>query len=452
MSDLGIELLDCLRALRAVARELQHEIGEPLPEPNLRMARLQAAVASLGQARPTKSLRCPEEYVKQWNKFLEDEDNPLENRAVRYLCWQPEVATNQTFQYYLDHDHIDLNARSMQGLVRSCHSHWSPAFAKSQVVTRVRNRLETYEGGNSLLLRWKKSSTVIMGPKGAEEFGAEMVRKVQGIKSYCESWGITDETSAYVQAAVLHAAEVCRDQVARVLVMRQYLLAELLPWSAWPPDVFKHEVSQLVLHPATTQLPDLKESVRRFVLSDARLGDPRLPRNRLNWAGMGSAERQVIEWLSQLDIVFFFESVLSRGRDPHGRKDFWLRYVSSVVRSRPLLTRDDRYRLEAILKQKDRELAHFGSMDGPASAFLLDFGPLLAVEFSAVGNACYLYRKNDIEKVVPDFWSLQPYDPTDLKQRDLSLERIVHRKSGGGWQEAVAQTLARFGIRSGARR
>ena len=157
MSDLSTELLDCLRALHAVARELQREIDEPLPEPNLRLGRLQAAVASLGQARPTKSLRCPEEYVKQWNKFLEDENHPLENRAVRYLCWQPEIATNQTFQYYLDHDHIDLNARSMQGLVRSCHSHWSPAFAKSQVVTRVRNRLETYEGGNSLLSRWKQS-------------------------------------------------------------------------------------------------------------------------------------------------------------------------------------------------------------------------------------------------------------------------------------------------------
>ena len=46
-----------------------------------------------------------------------------------------------------------------------------------------------------------------MGPKGAEEFGAEMVRKVQGIKAYCETWGITDETSAYVQAAVRHAAD-----------------------------------------------------------------------------------------------------------------------------------------------------------------------------------------------------------------------------------------------------
>lgn len=452
----GSELTDSFHALRAMARELEREIGEPLLAPNLRLARLQAAVASLGQARPTRSLRCPEEYVKQWNEFLRNEQCPLEPRAVRYLCWQPEVATSQRFQYYLDHDDVDLNARSLQGLVRSCHARWSPEFAKSQVVTRVRDRVETYKGTNRLLSRWKENSTLILGPKGCEEFGAEMVEKLEGIKPHCDSWGIADETSAYVQVAVRQAAEICRDQIDRVPEMRQYLLAELLRWTGWTPDEFKQEVGKIILHPAMTHAADLKESVTRFVLNDGRLGDPRLPHNRLNWVGMGEAEHRVIEWLSQLDIVFFFESVLPRGKDPHGRKDFWLRYVSRVARSRPLLSWNDRYRLEGILKQKGQELAHFGSVSGFTSAFLLDFGPVLAIEFSAVGNACYLYNRNESVKIVPDFYTSKSFNLGELKQQDLCLKRIIHkmRKSAWhtGWEEEAQRTLATLGIRPWDRR
>ena len=138
----------------------------------------------------------------------------------------------------------------------------------------------------------------------------------------------------------------------------------------------------------------------------------------------------MIEWLSQLDIVFFFESVLPKGEDPQGRKEFWLRYVTSIVRSRPLLRREDKERLKRDLKEKGLELSHVGSMDewSTASAFLLDFGPLLAIEFSETGNACYIYRKNDVDKIIPDFWTSQLFVQRKLRRRDLPHERIVHRQ------------------------
>jgi len=454
MPDAGSELRDALDFLKTAALRLERESHKPLPDPSLRLANLREVVAALGIAKPAQRVHCPEEYVQQWEEFLKDRRDSLKDRAVRYLCWQPEVATDKTFQYYLDHEQIPLNARSLQGIVHSCHSRWSPEFAKGQVVTRVRDRLETYKGGNRVLQRWKENSTIVLGPKGAELLGVDMLQKVSAIKSQCELWGISDETSAYVQAAVRHASQVCRDQMDRVPEMRRYMLDELLPWNGWPPGEFKSEVSRTVLHPAASKVAEVRESVTRFVLNDPRLGDPRLPHNRLNWSGVGGAER-VIEWLSQLDIVFFFESVLPKGKDPHGRKAFWLRYVSRVVRSRPLLNWDDRSRLQAVLKQKGHNVAHFGSMDGPTSAFLLDFGSLLAIEFSVVNNACYFYRKNDIEKIMPDFWTSRPVIWTSLKERGLCVSWVVHRKSksawhGGGWEEKATNILAQFGIRQGA--
>lgn len=455
------ELAESLRSLQLFARELAQRVNNPVREPQQYLTNLRKAVITLGQIRPARSIYCPEEYVKQWKDFQEDQAKQLQRRAIRYLCWQPDVATSQPFQYFLDQNHVNLNARSLQGLVRSCHSHWSPEFAKSQVVIRVRDRLNKYGGTNALLSQWKEGSGVILGLKGAEEFGAEMIETLRPIKQHCEFWGIADETSAYVQVAVRYAAKVCRDQMDRVPGMRQYLLEELLAWNGWVQNVFKEEISQTVLHLATTQSEDVRESVRRFVLNDARLGDPRHSRNRLNWVGVSEAEQRVIEWLSKLDIVFFFESVLPKGEDPQGRKEFWLQYVPSIKKSRPLLRREDKERLQRDLREKGLKLIDAGSMDewSTASAFLLDFGPLLVIEFSETGNACYMYRKNDVDKIIPDFWTSKPFVQRQLRRKDLVEKRIVHRQRksswhGPGWEHEAANTLAgpKFNIRPGDRR
>ena len=454
------DLLDEFRALSDVAHALEREARRSSPDLSQTFKNLQAAVLSLGQAKATRSLHCPEEYVNQWKTYVQSEEARLEGRAIRYLCWEPEIATSQRFQHYLDQDHLDLNARALQGLVRCCHAQWSLEFARNQAVTRVRDRLERYKGPNRLLSRWRDNSSIILGPKGAEEFGAEMIQRLQTIKQHCETWGIGDETSLYVQAAVRHATDVCRNQMDRIPTLRDYLFAELFPWNGWAPGLFKLEVSRTILHPSTTQSADVQECVRRFVLDDARLGDPRRANeNRLKWVGISEAERRVIEWLSQLDIVFFFESVLPKGEDPQGRKEFWLQYVSAIKKSRPLLRREDKERLQRDLRETGLKLVHAGSMDewSTASAFLLDFGPLMVIEFSETGNACYVYRQKDVEKVLADFWTSQPFAQRKLRRRDLAHERIVHRQRkspwhSGGWEESAAQLLARFDIRPGRTR
>jgi hypothetical protein len=171
MPDVGSELRDALDFLKTAALQLECESHKPLLDPSLCLANLREVLTALGIAKPAQRVHCPEEYVQQWEEFLKDRRDSLKARAVRYLCWQPEVATDKTFQYYLDHEHIPLNARSLQGIVHSCHSRWSPEFAKGQVVTRVRDRLETYKGGNRVLQRWKENSTIVLGPKGAELLG-----------------------------------------------------------------------------------------------------------------------------------------------------------------------------------------------------------------------------------------------------------------------------------------
>lgn len=285
---------------------------------------------------------------------------------------------------------------------------------------------------------------MILGSRGAEDFADEMVKNLQPIKSYCDSWGI-EEPSLYVQQAMQHAALCSRERLTQDTRLSQYLLREILAWSVWPIEQFKVEVSATILHPAV-QPETFREPLIAFVLQDDRLGDPRLPRNRPNWLGVADqARRRLIEWLSRADINFFFEHCLPRGMDPHGRKPFWLRYVRSRdLVSRPLLNWEDKSRLQTILRQNREQVGHFGTIDGATSAFLLDFGPVVVIEFSRAGNACHIYEKRVIDRVISDFWAVQPFTIHRLKQKSLCIERVVHRV---GWQQEMISILARYGIR-----
>ena len=128
------------------------------------------------------------------------------------------------------------------------------------------------------------------------------------------------------------------------------------------------------------------------------------------------------------------------------------------MRSRPLLNWKDKSRLRANLNPKEWELLNFGSMLDPnTSAFLLDFGRVIAVEFSGYGNACYFYERSEFDSMVPDFWSANVFQSYTLKQRKRKFVKVDHKKPrhasyGGGWEEQTAQNLAKRDIRPGGQR
>ncbi|MGD0076232.1 MAG: EH signature domain-containing protein, partial [Candidatus Binataceae bacterium] len=106
-------------------------------------------------------------------------------------------------------------------------------------------------------------------------------------------------------------------------------------------------------------------------------------------------------------------------------------------------------------KVKDKEkVGNFGRMVSvyagatgqDTSAFLLDFGTVVAIEFSKVGNACYLYEKQAAEKVIPDFWSSKPFSASELKKRPIAALRVPH-DSQGKWRHYLEMKLAQYGVR-----
>src|SRR5579862_3959710 len=113
----GLTLLEALRVLQISARELKQEAERPVTPAGESLRKLSKVIEMLGHARQARPARSSPEYEKQWEEILSGNRESLEPRAVRHLCWSPAVATDRSFQYFLDRSDSVLNARSLQGLI-----------------------------------------------------------------------------------------------------------------------------------------------------------------------------------------------------------------------------------------------------------------------------------------------------------------------------------------------
>jgi len=247
---------------------------------------------------------------------------------------------------------------------------------------------------------------------------------------------------------VTAAAATCRKQMDGGLPLTKFLTEHILRWKGWDEGALKSEFSDCISSPPAGQYEDLREGLKRFGLD--HFGDPRLPANQARWTGVRrQSQDEFLRGLSREDIVFFFEHVLPRGLDPHGRKDFWLKYVGRVRRSRPLLCSEDAFRLRSLERKGQQKIGHYGRMEGITSAFLLDFGEVLIVEFSAVGNACYVYDRAGAETlgIGTNFWKPTPFSVFTLKHKRACIGHMAHRLTV--WREKMSMLLAQYGIRPG---
>ena len=163
-------------------------------------------------------------------------------------------------------------------------------------------------------------------------------------------------------------------------------------------------------------------------------------------AGVADGVRREAETLFRTRAERFFN-----GMDLVKREDF------DAVREMASKAREENARLEARIQVRS---ASFGRIHhGATSAFLLDFGSVLAIEFSQPGNACYCFSRQLADEVVPDFWSQESFNLFDFKRTDLvpslnweNLEtrvlsrgfRFAHHST---WEEKATRQLATMGIR-----
>ncbi len=383
----------------------------------------------------------PPNYRIQWELFRQGKSTDIDNIAIKWLCSESDIVHDPKFADYLFRNVDVARAKVIRGLVGSLHQKWNQKLPKKEITEYTAKQLASYLGNDRALVKWKKDVITIIGENGSTEFAKKYILKeLKSPKEASKEWAL-NEFSEYLYSAVAYAMDECIEKVTSSSDINDYLFETLFTWPGWESDrsVLDSSVKKLVFH------PEVNRSLKKLlsaILSHPLLGDPRLPANRNKWMGVDpSARQQFIQWLSAADIHFFFDHVLKK-QDPHGRRAFWLKYVPKLIGCRSLLS------VTVALELRGNKDISFGLLSDTQNkaAFILDFGKIVAVEFSGVG-CVYLFKREEFDKSIRDMWSDQSIRECVLKNQNLPQERRIRHK-GSTWEDKVEKVLASNGIRA----
>ena len=383
-----------------------------------------------------------ENLLEKWAQFLSsNRETPLTLRDIRNLCWEPRVALQPAFQEVLERQEKSLSASSIQGLVFSYHSEYTKVAGDSGIeglITRLINGRGQFM---SSLAPWRAQLPSILGHNAASAMAEKITKPGVDFQQSFQAERIFPNTTFAAHAAskaVLNYVDIfstmTSDEVA-------HLYNSIISAPLIERDTYKRAVSRLILQPIHERNEDLRRQLLAYIMTGSGLRDPRI--HIETWIGFDeSAKQRVIQWLSSQEIDFFFGLLIGRA-DPHGRKAFWMEYVSKIYRSRALLSLRDRESYQRQLRElAERGTTYANLKSAASSAFILDFGRLVVVEFSTVGSV-YFYDQTSFQRILPEFWSGES-SSDQLKRKDLAIDSVRHTSD---WQQKVRNILSRYGIR-----
>jgi EH signature protein len=177
-------------------------------------------------------------------------------------------------------------------------------------------------------------------------------------------------------------------------------------------------------------------------------GNPTFRRHSPEWSRVSETAKRMISTWATLDIIREFFEVLSEDRRTDQRRlKFWQRYHDQIedmyfaLGSTALYARDaDRQRVRKKMGDRLLILKRGGSPSN--NAFIMLMGDIAVVEFGVKGNACYLYRRDDLP------FALRGEVTGDGLKSTKHLARVTHMDGYEKWEEKFATALASWGVRS----
>jgi hypothetical protein len=246
-----------------------------------------------------------------------------------------------------------------------------------------------------------------------------------------DSWFISGLVRSQVRYAVSLPYEEFKDWVPNLLTM----LANLVRHGT---KIRNYGLMLILDTYAQAHAPAIHQQLR-----DASVrwwGNPWLPSNAAQWGGTTSKAREMVaEWLRGEFIEAFFTKLAEDGVGDRRRANFWLRYVKSMTNvqfalgSRALNSHNRDF--SALLEKMEGLHTELKDTNSANNAFIMTVGDLVAVEFGAMGNALYGYRKEALPFV------FDPSEPlhlsgqvgNSLRSKNQSVLWLPHRDSIHGW-------------------
>lgn len=445
-------LADALRRMTTSARMDAGLLGEALDSGEVlaplfdEVIRLEATVRRDRSPAPSVVAEARRRWVTSEGR-LDD----LTAREIRALCGESEIATQPAFVRALA-TIPDLPARRqwLERLADSYLATWRTMAEPERLEALLRTSIDGFSGRSATIARYRQGGDHLFSSQAPLWLATRVLDDRRTVASVLDEWRVP-VAGGLGQATANATLDVWTERFQRAKHTARgaeafdwfrLLTEEILVSPTLDPARVGRALSTLILWDQTQEDESMRVPLEAFLLADPRFGDPRLRKN--HWDMVEAAARQrVIAWLSRKDLVFFFDFVIRY--DPHGRKDFWLRYIDQVVDSRVALSELDAWRLRNEVKEKvSYSIATAGN---DTSAFLMRFKgtqDILCVEFSKSGNAMYVH---DMDKFVQWNGGIRQsrfHVRNDLKSFASATTKFDHR---GNWEADVRAFLSRTGIR-----
>lgn len=390
-----------------------------------------------------------------WRRFeLAGGDlSKLNSLEVRTLCEAAEFAVRPKFVQALRSQPDRLEkSRCLYGMVNSYFSRWREMAEPEKLEDLLKAAIAHYPHLRRPIDRWR-STPSLFSPDAANRLAefiverqssVETVLKLQYIGPATRLAVLAHATTARLATGKFRAQELISDEQGNLRYL-DWLIRDLLTETLLNGAL--HEaVSSLILSRSAERSESFQQTLRSYVQSCPRLGDPRLRQSGPNWSDMEpEAKQRFLSWLAKESILFFFDTILPRNDHNRRRAEFWLKYHKQIKDFQVAISDQDYWKLQANKSKADLPL-HSRVTQGQTSAFLMKFQgygtEFIIVEFSETGNAAYIYERAAFESRDVTLRASSFQLNRDLKN-GARRDRILHLHN---WEGAARQTLAECGI------
>lgn len=220
-------------------------------------------------------------------------------------------------------------------------------------------------------------------------------------------------------------------------------LSSLLDLLAKHPLAINDGLAKLLSRYRLLKVPVVHAGLRDFAV--AHWGNPWLSLNRAKWSLVTNDVREMIAgWLKLILIQQFFSLLAADGTNDTRRLKFWESYHDSIDDMYFALGNTARWHRGAdfqdIRKKMAGRLLNLHSAGPPDNnAFIMCIGNFVVVEFGMTGNACYIFRRDQLPfRLDGDIAG----NSTALKHAGF-VERLLHKDGTfETWERKFGRTLA----------
>lgn len=388
-----------------------------------------------------------EKTLLRWGRYLEGslKQEDFSIKEIEILSFETKVVLSDLYwEILLNVKNITF--KTIIGLLYSIHKSWTVVDNLESILSSIQTLILSNNFDNRILKLWKENLKIVVSihtPKLlANECIDNAINVAEVSKKYMLSLEGTELATIIQQKILEEKLDRCIKNSA-ISVDEVKRITEEVNQTIFLKDKSNFYYSLLIqaVNSSKIHQHDSKEYLKDYFLNHIDYNDPRKKPEK--WLNFNENSKNIlIGWLNEQDIKIFFD--LFVGYDPHSRRYFWLKYTNRIKKIKiiqcPTLYQNikNKEKIDELIKKGHKFIKLIGAQ---TNAFILEFENFTIVEFSENGNACYIYKKDEMQFNKNADNTISIYK---LKDQYKAINKINHNKN---WQYELTNWLAQKGIR-----